>query len=72
MNEKSAKARVTFKQGGIARSRHFETLPAALDAAVRLLKSHGDTVTEITVRDTDGQTVFTHEDVERLSKFVRF
>lgn len=70
--EGSPKAQATFKQSGMSRSQIFDGLSSALDFSVRLLQSHpaGD-ISELTIRDAEGQIAFTHDEIERLSALVR-
>jgi hypothetical protein len=65
-----AKARVHFREDGVARARSFASLPAALDFAVRLLQSKATDIGELSVSE-NGVIVFRREDVARLSALVR-
>lgn len=60
-----------YEVGGAKSLKPFEDAASAVHFAVRLVQAGEHEVGQISVRSNEGNTLFSHDDISRVSQIVR-
>ena len=62
---------LSYEIAGAKSLKPFGDAAAAMNFAVRLVQSGAEGVGQFCVRNDDGDTIFTHDDIAKVSRVVR-